>query len=194
MSISLPNEVNTSLEHAIQQALGWSFREQTPDGFWVGQLESSSTMEAEWILAMHFLGIMGDSKVDGILKCIHSMQRPDGSWAVYSDAPSGDLNTTVECYAALRTSNVSPNEPNMVLAREWILSHGGVAGTRVFTKIWLAMIGEWPWDGTPCLPPELIFSPLCSRHHCCPHHRVISTTGSPAPAAGAPGRAFSGRP
>ena len=28
-------------------------------------------------------------------------QRADGSWEVYHNAPAGDINTTVECYAAL---------------------------------------------------------------------------------------------
>src|ERR671930_496664 len=30
---------------------------------------------------------------------------------------------------------------------------------RVFTHIWLALFGLWPWDGIPALPPELMFLP-----------------------------------
>lgn len=117
-------------------------------------------MEAEWILGMHFLGVQDDPKKEGVLKCIRTMQRPDGSWAVYHGADGGDLNATVECYAALRCSGASASEPALVRAREWIFNNGGVQGTRVFTKIWLALIGEWPWDGTPSLPPEIIWAPL----------------------------------
>ena len=44
-------------------------------------------------------------------------------------------------------------------AREWILEHGGLERTRVFTRIWLALFGLWPWDELPALPPELILLP-----------------------------------
>src|SRR5262249_46804882 len=30
---------------------------------------------------------------------------------------------------------------------------------RVFTRIWLALFGEWSWDDLPALPPELILLP-----------------------------------
>lgn len=32
--------------------------------------------------------------------------------------------------------------------------------TRVFTRYWLALIGEWPWRETPTVPPEIIRFPL----------------------------------
>ncbi len=36
---------------------------------------------------------------------------------------------------------------------------GGVAATRVFTRMWLACAGLRPWDGLPELPPEMLFLP-----------------------------------
>ena len=30
---------------------------------------------------------------------------------------------------------------------------------RVFTRMWLALFGEWSWDQIPALPPEVIFLP-----------------------------------
>ena len=44
-------------------------------------------------------------------------------------------------------------------ARGWILAHGGVEATRVFTRIWLALSGLWSWDDLPVIPPELIYLP-----------------------------------
>jgi squalene-hopene/tetraprenyl-beta-curcumene cyclase len=44
-------------------------------------------------------------------------------------------------------------------AREWIFAHGGLSQIRVFTRYWLALIGEWPWEHTPNLPPEVIANP-----------------------------------
>lgn len=143
----------------IGRAYDWTRRHQHDSGYWVGLLETNCTMEAEWVLGMHVLGVKDDPKLPEVLRTLRTMQRPDGSWGVYYEAESGDLNATVECYAALRASGARADEPALVRAREWILAHGGVHSTRVFTKIWLALIGEWPWDGTPSLPPEIIYFP-----------------------------------
>ncbi len=151
--------VNRSqLDVAIVRAMDWLDREQTQDGFWVGMLESSRTMEAEWLLAMHILGYEHPRKHD-LAATLLDTQRPDGSWEAYYDAPHGDINSTVECYAALRSVGMAPDEPALVRAREWIFAHGGLSKIRVFTRYWLALLDEWPWDQTPNLPPEVIANP-----------------------------------
>jgi len=146
------------LDRTIEKAIGWLDREQDPEGFWVGMLESSYSMEAEWLLAMHFLGYDHPRKAE-LVKTLLDAQRPDGAWESYYGAATGDINSTVECYAALRSVGMRPDEEPLVRAREWILAHGGLATTRVFTRYWLALIGEWPWDRTPNLPPEVIANP-----------------------------------
>lgn len=147
------------IEKAIAGAMEWLVKEQEPEGFWVGMLESNCCMEAQWILGMHFLGVKDDPKLPGVIRAILKEQRADGSWEVYHQAPMGDINTTVECYAALRCSGFKPDAEPVRKAREWILAHGGLRKIRNFTRIWLALIGEWPWDHTPVVPPEMIALP-----------------------------------
>ncbi len=147
------------LEKSIRRASDWLLANRDDEGFWVGRLESNSCMEAEWILAMHILGITDDPKYDGIVQAILNEQRSDGSWDVYYDAPTGDINTTVESYAALRLAGMDPENESLTKARLWILNNGGLSGIRVFTRYWLALIGEWPWEHTPALPPEIIYLP-----------------------------------
>jgi len=154
-----PEKSQDKLDKAISEAVGWLEENQNPEGFWVGMLQSNSCMEAEWVLAMHFLGISDDPKYDAVVRCILSQQRQDGSWEVYYDADEGNINTTVECYAALRAAGFDDDHPALQKARLWIFDHGGIAEIRVFTKYWLALIGEWPWRDTPMMPPELIFLP-----------------------------------
>jgi len=146
------------LTAAIAKATEWLDREQTDEGFWVGMLESSYCMEAEWLLAMHFLGIEHPRTRD-LVATLWNAQRADGSWESYFAAPQGDINSTVECYAALRCVGTPADDERLVRAREWIFRHGGLAGIRVFTRYWLALIGEWPWSMTPNLPPEVIANP-----------------------------------
>ena len=47
-------------------------------------------------------------------------------------------------------------------AREFVLAKGGVPNTRVFTKVWLALFGQWDWKGVPILPPEMMLLPKWS--------------------------------
>src|SRR5690554_4864003 len=148
----------SQLDEAIDRAIAWLDREQKDDGYWVGMLESSYCMEAEWILAMHVLGYEHPRKKDLVATLLNA-QRSDGAWESYYDAPHGDINSTVECYAALRSVGMSPETEPLARARRWILEHGGLPKIRVFTRYWLALIGEWPWDRTPNVPSEVIANP-----------------------------------
>lgn len=143
---------------AIDAGLRWLDTARNPEGFWAGMLESNCCMEAEWILSFHVLGFEYPHR-PRLVRGILSKQRRDGSWETYFDAPSGDINTTVEAYVALRVAGVAPDTDAMRRARDWILNHGGLGKVRVFTRYWLALLGEWPWHRTPNLPPEIIRLP-----------------------------------
>jgi squalene-hopene/tetraprenyl-beta-curcumene cyclase len=160
MAVSAPRALDnqTELNRAIDKATDWLDREQVADGFWVGMLESSYSMEAQWLLAMHFLGYE-HPRQDELVATLLNAQREDGAWESYYDAPHGDINSTVECYAALRCVGMDPDSQTLQRAREWIFSNGGLPRIRVFTRYWLALIGEWPWSQTPNLPPEVIANP-----------------------------------
>ena len=147
-----------NLDRAIEDGLAWLDNAQDAEGFWAGMLESNCCMEAEWLMAFHVLGVDFPER-DNLVKGIFSKQRSDGAWETYYDAPGGDINTTVESYVALRVAGVSPDIEGMHAARNWILGHGGLSKVRVFTRYWLAILGEWPWAKTPNLPPEIIRLP-----------------------------------
>ena len=149
----------TAHDAGIEQAIAWLADRQHEEGFWVGQLETNCCMEAQWLMAFHLLDYPYPHR-DQLVEHILSQQREDGSWAVYFDAPAGDINTTVESYAALRLSGLAASDPRLSAARQWILARGGLSQTRVFTRFWLALIGEWPWSQVPNLPPEIIRFPL----------------------------------
>src|SRR5205823_5021969 len=116
------------------------------------------TMDAEDLLMREFLGIRTGEETAAAARWIASKQRGDGTWANYFGGP-GDLSTTVEAYAALRLAGHPPEAAHMARAASWINERGGIAATRVFTRIWLALSGEWSWDELPVMPPELIYLP-----------------------------------
>ena len=147
-----------SLDSTIDKTRENLLSSQYADGYWWGELESNSTMEAEYLLLSHFLGVGDERQWRKLTNCILSRQRDDGTWGQFYGAP-GDLNTSVECYFALKLAGVSPDEPLMRKARDFILAKGGVSETRVFTKIWLALFGQWDWKGVPVMPAEIMFLP-----------------------------------
>jgi len=146
-------------EAALDAAVHWLSERQDEEGWWIGELETNVTMTAEHVLLLSFLGLPLDSIRSGAIQHILGSQRLDGSWAQYHDGPA-DLSTTVEAYAALKVLGVDPANDAMARALRVVHRMGGVAHARVFTKIWLALFGQYPWAGVPSMPPELVHFPL----------------------------------
>jgi squalene-hopene/tetraprenyl-beta-curcumene cyclase len=131
---------------------------QHDQGWWQGELETNVTMDAEDLLLREFLGVRTAEQTQAAARWIASQQRDDGTWANFYGGP-GELSTTVEAYLALRLAGHEPQAPHLARAAAWIRDQGGIPATRVFTRIWLALFGEWSWDDLPVMPPELIYLP-----------------------------------
>jgi squalene-hopene/tetraprenyl-beta-curcumene cyclase len=145
---------HAALDRAVRHLLG----RQQPDGYWRGHLETNVTMDAEDLMMRQFLGVRTEEQTRASARWIRRQQREDGSWANFRGGPA-DPSTTAEAYVALRLAGDAPDEPHMVRAREVVLEHGGLEATRVFTRIWLALFGQWDWSEVPALPPEMVFLP-----------------------------------
>jgi squalene-hopene/tetraprenyl-beta-curcumene cyclase len=143
---------------ALARATGHLLGLQQPGGWWQGELETNVTMDAEDLLLREFLGVRTPEQTSAAARWIASKQREDGTWANFFGGP-GELSTTVEAYVALRLAGHPPDAPHMARAAQWIRGRGGIRATRVFTRIWLALFGQWPWDELPVMPPELIYLP-----------------------------------
>jgi squalene-hopene/tetraprenyl-beta-curcumene cyclase len=144
----------TSLDTGVDRAAERLLSLQHPDGWWKGELESNATMIAEHLFLLHFLGLR-DSETDRLLANeLLARRRGDGTWSIWFEGPA-DLSVTVEAYTALKLAGVDAGEAT----REYIRSSGGVARTRIFTRAFLALIGQWPWHRLAHVPVELILLP-----------------------------------
>jgi squalene-hopene/tetraprenyl-beta-curcumene cyclase len=155
---SPPPELAVHARRTLDAAVAYLRSRQDPQGWWKGELETNVTMDAEDLLLREFLGIRTPEETEQAARWIRSQQREDGTWANYFGGP-GDLSTTVEAWVALRLAGDPAQAPHMRRAQQFVREHGGLERTRVFTRIWLAMFGQWPWEELPNLPPELIFLP-----------------------------------
>ena len=108
----------------LERAVLWLESRQLPEGYWNAHLETNCCMEAQWLMACKFCGIESEKNA-GIIDYIVNSQRADGSWDVYFGAENGDVNTTLECYYALRIFGFDKNAPKMKAARDWLLKYEG---------------------------------------------------------------------
>ncbi len=144
-----------SLDRATRHLLGL----QHEGGWWKGELETNVTIDSEDLFMRHYLGLLEARQAAASAAWIRSRQRPDGSWATYFGGP-GDLSTSVEAYVALRLAGDPADAAHMRSASEFVREAGGVAGSRVFTRMWLSLLGLWSWAAVPTLPPEQILLPV----------------------------------
>jgi squalene-hopene/tetraprenyl-beta-curcumene cyclase len=152
------DRARATLDDAITGACRHLAGLQDPAGWWKGELETNVTMDAEDLLMRHFLGILDPDVAGSAADWILANQRGDGTWATFLGGPA-DMSTTVEAYVALRLAGHQPDDPRLSAAGDWVRTHGGLASTRVFTRIWLALVGQWSWSDLPVIPPEIMYLP-----------------------------------
>jgi squalene-hopene/tetraprenyl-beta-curcumene cyclase len=145
-------------ERTAARAVDHLLSRQDAEGWWKGDLETNVTMDAEDLLLREFLGIRDEATTQAAARFVRSQQREDATWATFYGGP-GDLSTTIEAYVALRLAGDDPEADHMARASAWVREQGGVARSRVFTRIWLALFGWWQWSDLPEMPPELIYFP-----------------------------------
>jgi squalene-hopene/tetraprenyl-beta-curcumene cyclase len=150
--------VARSAVESLERARALLMNLQQDAGWWKAELETNVTMEAEDLLLRRFLGIDDERITAQTAAWIRSRQGDDGGWAIHHAGPP-NLSATVEAYAALRLAGDAPEASHMRRAAALTRDLGGVEGSRVFTRIWLALFGQWSWLDLPALPPEVILLP-----------------------------------
>jgi len=146
------------LDSAIGNSQDFLLRQQLPEGYWWAELESNVTITAEYLMLFHLLGSVDRERERKIVNYLLAKQTAEGFWCIYYGGP-GDLSTTVEAYFALKLAGMPAEHPAMVKARAFILAKGGIIKCRVFTKIFLALFGQFAWIGIPSMPIELMLLP-----------------------------------
>jgi squalene-hopene/tetraprenyl-beta-curcumene cyclase len=154
----LPSPVVTGLDSAIARAQAWLLTHQSADGHWVGELEADTTITSEQLLLGHLIDRVDRERERKMVRYLRRRQRVDGGFDLYEGGPT-NLSATIKAYFAMKMAGVPTDDPAMVKARERIREMGGPARANVFTKILLAMFGEYDWNGVPAMPVEIMLFP-----------------------------------
>jgi squalene-hopene/tetraprenyl-beta-curcumene cyclase len=142
----------------IQRSAAWLLSQQHEQGYWCGELEADSMLEADYIYMHKLLGTGDPGRMERCVNEILRHQNADGGWSLYPGGPS-NINYGVKCYFALKLMGWSADHPLMVKARENVLSLGGVVECNTFTKMYLCSFGQYDYDAVPAVPPEIVLFP-----------------------------------
>ena len=121
-------------------------------------------MDAEDLLLRQFLGIRTDER-DAAVGASGSARSSatDGTWANFYGGPGRPVDDGRGVRGAAARRRPARRRAHAPRRASSSATTGGIERTRVFTRIWLALVRPVAWDDLPVLPPEMIFLPRGSR-------------------------------
>mgnify|MGYP002629709768 CR=1 FL=1 len=149
-------EPDGNLADAVRKSQDYLFSIQKEEGYWVGELMVDSTLASDMIAYHHWAGDIDLEWQRKAVNRIFSMQLEDGGWNIYHGGPA-EVNATIKAYLALKLAAVSVKDPRMLKAREMAVHLGGVPRMNTFSKLYLSLLGLWPWKYVPTIPCEVLF-------------------------------------
>ena len=153
-TLPLRERAQESMRKSQQFLLG----QQKPEGYWIGELLVDSTLVSDVVAFMHWTGEVDFNKQSKCVKSLLDRQMPDGGWNTYYKGPS-ELNATLKAYFALKLAGFLPDDKRMERAHATIVRLGGIPKANTYTKLFLAMFGQYPWKHLPIIPSEIILLP-----------------------------------
>jgi squalene-hopene/tetraprenyl-beta-curcumene cyclase len=154
----LPSRTVTGLDSAIARAQARLLSFQAPDGHWVGQVEADTTITSEQLLLNHLLDRVNREREQRAVRYLRRRQMREGGYNLYEGGPA-NLSATIKAYFAMKMAGVPTDDVAMRRARDVIHAMGGPSKANVFTKIQLALFGEYDWNGVPSMPVEIMLIP-----------------------------------
>jgi squalene-hopene/tetraprenyl-beta-curcumene cyclase len=146
------------LASAIDAAKSHLFSTQHADGYWCGELEADTTLEAEYVLMHTLLGTGDAARFQKACRWMFDHQNEDGGWPIYKGGPS-EISATVLSYFALKVCGYCTSDPRVAKAQERIEKLGGPTKCNTYTKIYLCFFGQYEWWAVPAIPPEIVLFP-----------------------------------
>ncbi len=152
------NRLAASIRRSILLARNRLLREQQPEGHWVAELEGDSILQSETILLLAFFGRETSELARRAAERLVATQLPGGGWSMY---PGGgvEISGSVKAYFALKLTGHDPSAEHMQRARRAILAHGGADAVNSYTRFYLAILGQIPFEQCPEVPPEVMLLP-----------------------------------
>ena len=155
---SVQSDVTVRLGRAVTATQNYLLQIQAADGHWCGELEGDTILESEYIMTMHFIGRSDTNRARKAGNYIRERVLPEGGWATYPGGPP-EVSPSAKAYFVLKLLGDDPKAAHMRKTRDLVCDLGGLEAANSFTRIYLAIFGQYPWDRCPAVPPEIILLP-----------------------------------
>jgi squalene-hopene/tetraprenyl-beta-curcumene cyclase len=144
---------------------------QQSTGCWWGDLTADTTLESDYVL-FHLWRHQPDAngewrppaaaRIRKACQAILRRQLPDGGWNIYPGGPS-EVNATARAYTACKLAGqiagIDPDSAPMRRARDRVIALGGLQAANSYTKINFSLLGLYPRQWAPSVPPEIVLAP-----------------------------------
>src|SRR2546426_7746292 len=154
----IERDLSEEIRSGIAAAQDYLMQIQREDGHWCGELEGDTILESEYILAMYFISSVNEERLHQAANYIRQKTLPEGGWTNYPGGPP-DVSSSIKAYFVLKLLGDHPTLPHMKKAQRVIRDLGGLQAVNSFTRIYLALFGQYPWDLCPAVPPEIALLP-----------------------------------
>ena len=135
-------------------------KSQQKDGAWHEPFETNIVTDAYMIILLRILEIDDEALIGELADRIESRREQTGVWKLFQDEEDGNLSLTIEAYyALLYAGRKKKTDPDMIAARRFILSQGGMKKAKMFTKLMLTVTGQFKWPAIIPLPLEAVLLP-----------------------------------
>jgi len=152
------DDLSSRVAAAVDAARRLLFSEQHDDGYWCGELEADTTLEADYIILHTMLGTVDAARFSKAGRYILQRQNEDGGWSIFKGGAC-NVSASVKSYFGLKLAGYSASHPALQKARAKILEMGGVTEVNTFTKLYLCFFGQYDYDACPAIPPEIVLFP-----------------------------------
>jgi len=152
------DDLSSRVAAAVDAVRKRLFSKQHEDGYWCGELEADTTLEADYLVLHTLLGTGNPERFAKAGRYILQHQQADGGWSIYPGGPS-NISVSVKSYFGLKLAGYSADHPALLKARKRILEMGGVTEVNTFTKLYLCFFGQYDYDAVPAIPPEIVLFP-----------------------------------
>ncbi|MBR5711956.1 MAG: terpene cyclase/mutase family protein [Thermoguttaceae bacterium] len=155
-TVAMPSSAD--LREAIRRSQEFFFSQQNEDGHWRAELEGDALLEGEAVILLTFLGQEDSLLAKKLANHLLLTQSQTGGWPMFTGGEDSITNT-VKAYFALKLTGHPLSAPYMQRAREAVMRMGGADNVNSFTRFYLALLGQIPYEQCPAVPPELILLP-----------------------------------
>ncbi len=165
--MSLSPGLRDQVSAAYARALEHLRAVQQPRGALAGEVVWNPMLVCQYVIACEVLQRpIPAARKQHIRHSLALQVRPDGGWGMHPDSASWLFHTTL-AYVALRLLDERPlaDDPLAQGALRWIRGHGGVVPIPTWGRIWLAMLGMYPWSGVQPILPEMWLLPEATPVH-----------------------------